>query len=72
MTDDDEDIKITPVQRAYLKAFDNWLHQSWKVHQRPHDDPATGLKDACFDDLMLEASSREPDDWSAPSLSWAA
>lgn len=50
----DEDIRISPVQRAYLRAFDRWLKETWAVQISPVDDEATALKDACFDEMMKD------------------
>ncbi len=56
---DDEDIRITPAQRAYLRAFDIWLHTVWKNGEAGGGNQADGaaeLKDACFDHMLKEAS----------------
>jgi hypothetical protein len=48
---DDSDVKITPGMRAYLLAFDNWLHTVWKqgdLGDGRQADGATQMKDACF------------------------
>jgi hypothetical protein len=58
MSSNDDDIKISPAQRAYLAAFDNWLHSSWKmgaIAEGKMVDGATELKDAAFDHMLADA-----------------
>lgn len=57
-----KDFDVSPAQRAYLLAFDNWLHSTWKVrHDENHDNAARDLKDACLREVMQEAGvSTEP------------
>lgn len=60
-TADDQDIKITPAQRAYLAAFDHWLKTSWATGKTgDQNDGATVVKDACFDAMCTDASVTIP------------
>lgn len=73
----DDDFKLTPAQRAYLLAFDTWLHSTWKAQRdEDYDNAARGLKDACLFEVMGEAGvstePRNPSERRSRTKRWAA
>ena len=49
-----DDFEITPAQRRYLAAFDQWLHSSWKIYAPAVNDGPTRRKDACLAAMLAE------------------